>query len=101
MGFRYGRPSFGESVLKLLGHVVGGAALFIGLAAVAWLVGLIIAKMDAMHRFDPSVLAVLHGVEVAILYLDVGLTAIVLITGAVRFIREITGRSRSYGELDL
>jgi uncharacterized membrane protein YidH (DUF202 family) len=90
----FGRPTFAQSVMKLLGHVVGGAVLFIGLAAVAWLVGIAIAKMDATHRFDPAVLQVLHGVEVALLFLDVILTGIVLLTGAVRFIREITGRSR-------
>lgn len=83
--------SFAESVLQLLGHVLGGAALFMGLAAVSWGLGWGVAKLHSIHEFNPAVLALLHGVEVAILYLDIALSGIVLLVGAFRFVREITG----------
>lgn len=85
------RASFGQSVLHLLGHVLAGAALFLGLAAVSWGLGWAVAALHAIHQFTPAVLQVLHGVEVAILYLDVGLSGMVLLVGAYRFAREITG----------
>ncbi|MBC5763327.1 hypothetical protein [Ramlibacter albus] len=87
--YSHRQPTFGESVFKLLGHVIGGAVLFLGLAAVSWLIGWGIHALDAIHPFNPSVFALLHGVEVAILYLDIGLSGIVLVVGAFRFIREI------------
>lgn len=83
------RPSFGDSVIKLLGHVIGGAALFVGLAAVSWGLGWGVDTLNKVHPFNPSVLTLLHGVEVAILYLDIGLSGIVLLVGAFRFIREL------------
>ncbi len=85
------RTSFRGSVLKLLGHVLGGAVLFMGLAAVSWLLGVGVDSLNKIHPFSPSVLELLHGVEVAILYLDIGLSGIVLLVGAVRFIKEIAG----------
>lgn len=85
------RGSFASSVLHLLGHVVGGAALFLGLAAVSWGLGWAVAALNVIHAFHPSVLSLLHGVEVAILYLDLTLSGIVLLIGAFRFVREITG----------
>lgn len=85
------QPTFGESVLKLLGHVFGGAALFIGLATLSWGLGWAVDGLNRIHPFNPSVLTLLHGVEVAILYLDIFLSGIVLLIGAFRFIREIAG----------
>lgn len=83
--------NFGDSVLKLLGHVFGGAVLFMGLAAVSWGLGWGVDRLNRVHPFNPSVLSLLHGVEVAILYLDIMLSGIVLLVGAYRFSREITG----------
>ena len=82
--------SFWESVLKLLGHVLGGAMLFVGLAAISWALGWGVHFLNQVHPFNPVVLNILHGVEVAILYLDIALSVIVLLVGAARFIREIT-----------
>lgn len=85
------KSSFAESVFKLLGHVLGGAALFMGLAAVSWALGVGIDWLNGIHPFNKTVLALLHGVEVAILYLDILLSGIVLLVGAFRFIKEIAG----------
>lgn len=92
--FAQHQPTFGESVVKLLGHAVGGALLFITLAAVAWGVGFGVNTMHSLHPFSSSVLTVLHGVEVGLLYLDMVLSGIVLLVGAFRFVKEISGVSR-------
>jgi hypothetical protein len=88
------QPTFMEAVLQLLGHVLGGAALFLGLAAVSWGIGWAVDSLNKVHPFDESVIEVLHGVEVAILYLDIGLSGIVLLVGAFRFVREMAGPVR-------
>ena len=85
------RPAFSESVVKLIGHAIGGAALFLSLAALSWGVGLVVSAMHKVHPFDATVLQVLHGVEIGLLYIDVALSSIVLLLGAFRFVKEITG----------
>ena len=87
-------PSFGEAILKLIGHAIGGAGLFVSLAALAWGLGWAVAQLHRIHPFSDSVLRLLHGAEVGILYLDIALSAIVLLVGAYRFVREITGASQ-------
>ena len=83
------QPRFGDSVLKLLGHVIGGAIMCVGLAAISWALGWWIESMQGVHPFNPSVLTLLHGVEIGILYIDIALSAIVLLVGGFRFIGEI------------
>ena len=84
-------PTFAESVLKLIGHAIGGAVLFLSLAALAWALGVAVAALNAMQPFSPAVLQLLHGVEMGLLYLDIGLSGIVLLVGAFRFVKEISG----------
>lgn len=84
------RDSYWQSVLNLLGHVFWGAVLFLSLATVSWGIGWAVSALHAIHAFPPPVLQMLHTGEVAILYLDIGLSGIVLLVGAFRFIREIT-----------
>lgn len=86
-----GRPTFWQSVGKLLGHAIGGAVIFISLAALAWAIGWVVDRLNEVHKFSPAVLEVLHGVEFALLCLDIALSGIVLLIGAFRFVREITG----------
>jgi len=84
-------PTFGQSVIKLIGHAIGSAVLFVSLAALAWLIGWAISALNLIHPFSPAVLDLLSGVELIILYLDFGLSGIVLLVGAYRFVREISG----------
>jgi hypothetical protein len=92
--FGASQPSFGEAVLKLVGHAIGGAFLFSSLALLSWLLGMAVAKLNTIHPFSETVLKLLHTAEVGILYLDILLSGIVLAIGAYRFVREISGASR-------
>ena len=85
------RHSFSESVLMLVGHALGGSVLFVVIAAISWGLGFGVARLHQIHPFSPTVLNLLHGVEVVLLYLDIGLSGIVLFVGAFRFVKEITG----------
>lgn len=83
------RPSFLQAVPLLIGHVLGGTIIFATLAGLAWLLGWAVSKLHAIEPFSPQILATLHGVEVGLLYLDIGLSGIVVLIGAYRFIKEI------------
>jgi hypothetical protein len=90
-GDPYRKPEFGEAVIKLIGHAIGGAILFAALALLSWALGWAVATLHAVHPFNDTVLRLLHSTEVGILYLDIGLSAIVLLVGAYRFVKEISG----------
>lgn len=83
------RPGFWQALPQLLGHVIGGAILFLLLAAISWLIGFGVSKLNAIEPFSPTILGVLHGVELSLLYLDIGLSGIVIVVGAYRFLKEI------------
>lgn len=82
---------FMHAVMHLIGHVLGGAFLFASLATVAWLLGAFVARLHETHAFTPQVLTVLHSTEIALLYLDVLLSGIVVVIGAFKFVRDISG----------
>lgn len=85
------RPTFYASVRKLIGHVIGGSILFASIAGLSWALGWAVAALHKIHPFSETVLTLLHGFEVALLYLDFALSGIVLLMGAFRFLREIAG----------
>ena len=82
-------PGFWSALPELLGHVIGGAVIFMSIAAVAWLLGFGVAQLNAIQPFSPAVLTVLHGVELGLLYLDMVISGIVVIVGGYRFLKEI------------
>lgn len=81
--------SFWKAIIKLVGHVLGGAILFMSIAFVAWSIGIGVDKLNTIHAFNDSILLVLHLVEKGLLYLDVLLSGIVVLVGASRFLKEI------------
>lgn len=84
-------PSFWESVMLLVGHIAGSCVLFMSLVGAAWLLGVAVHALHLKHPFDPSVLKVITGVELALVYVDIALSGVVLLVGAVRFIKELSG----------
>ena len=60
-------------------------------ATIAWALGVAISFLESKHPFQPGVLAVLHNVELWLLYIDVFMSGVLLFVGSYRFLREITG----------
>ena len=83
------RPGFWQALPILIGHVIGGAVIFMTIAFLAWLLGFGVSRLHAIQPFSPSVLSVLHGVELSLLYLDVLVSGIVIVVGGFRFLKEI------------
>ena len=88
----YHSKSFAESVVGLIFHILGSAVLFLVFASVSWALGYAVHLLGMRHPFNPSVLSVLHSVELWLLYIDICLSGMVLLVGAYRFILEIGGR---------
>ncbi len=70
-------PSFGQSVLRLLGHLLGTAVLYVTLFTLAWGLSFFCTWLNSMHPFSDEALRHLLRVEVAVLYCDTALCACV------------------------
>lgn len=85
------KPTFGESIMLLIGHIAGSTVLFLSIVGATWLIGVTVHWLNDLHAFDPEVLAILTGVEITLVYVDIALSGIVLVVGAFRFIKELSG----------
>lgn len=81
--------SFWSSVLKLIGHLLAAAAIFVVYFVIVWLVSWILFELDSVHPFPPEIFGMITRVEVWLTYADWGLCIVVLATGTWRFISEI------------
>lgn len=89
--FRDDRRTYRQSVLALIGHMLGTTGIFLALFFLAWLLGVALAGMHWLHPFPPDVLEVVHNVELGIVYFDIALCAVVLGSGFVRFAKDLIG----------
>lgn len=87
---RYGQYTYWQSVLRLIGHLVGTAVIFASFLALAWLVAVFVHWLHALHPFPEEIYTIVTKVELVLLYVDIGLCGFVLVTGAWRFVREVT-----------
>ncbi len=86
------KPSFGQAIFLMTGHILGSAALFLVVACAAWGLGLAVHVLDAKHPFPERALSLLHSVELWLLYIDVALSGVVLLVGAIRFLMDLGGK---------
>lgn len=86
------KHGFWGAVLHLIGHIIGGAVLFISVACVTWGLGFALAKMNELHPFPGPVLSLLHNFEIGLLLADALLSAIVVLYGIWQFLRQLGGR---------
>lgn len=78
-------------MLHLFGHILATAVLFLFVASIAWALGVAITFLNSKHPFHPGVLSALHTVEIWLLYIDILMSGMLLLVGAFRFLRDITG----------
>lgn len=78
----YTKPrSFLMAIVHLVGHVLGGAVLFLSVAGVTWALGYAVEWLNKIHAFPEAVLTLLHGFEIGLLWADVFLSGTVILYG--------------------
>lgn len=84
--FRGNLPSsFWGSLLKLIGHLVGTALIFVVFLLLTWAISYSVSRLDGIHRFPQDVMTIITKVELGLTYVDIVLCSVVLILGTVRF----------------
>ena len=81
--------SFWRSVLKLIGHLVAAAVIFVAFFLLVWLVSWILLGLNSVHPFPTEIFSMITRVEVWLTYADWGLCIVVLLAGTWRFVSEI------------
>jgi hypothetical protein len=85
------RHGYAESVVKLVFHIAGTAVIFLSLASVTWLLGVALNWLNTIRPFAEPILRFFTGIELALLYVDAGVSGFVLLAGTWRFCKEISG----------
>ena len=88
------KRSFAESVVSLIGHLLGTAIIFVAFFAIAWGVGYVLHFLDGAHKFPEETYRFISKLELWLIYADAALCSIVLLAGALRFIRDLFGVER-------
>lgn len=83
------RVSFIQSVLNLIGHLVGSGILFVSFYAIGWGISYLIHWFDAIHKLPPEISIFISKFELWIIYADAVLCSMVIIVGAWRFVKEL------------
>lgn len=83
------RKTFWDSVLGLIGHLVGSGVLFISFYLVGWAVSFVIHYLQAIHAMPDEIQNFVQRIELWWVYADAVLCAVVMVAGAVTFIREM------------
>jgi hypothetical protein len=78
-----------SAVWNFVGHMVGAALMFAGVAAIAWGLGWFVSWLHAMHKFPEFVYQFLHFIEYALLAVDTLVLLFLVCFGAIKFVREI------------
>ena len=81
--------SFSLSVLKLLGHLLYTATVFIALFSFAWIFGVVTTHLNRLHPFAPEILRFASKVEIIVLYVDTAFFGLVSVIGMWQFCKEI------------
>ncbi len=88
------KRSFAESVVSLIGHLLGTAVIFVSFFGIAWGVGYLLHFLDAAHKFPEETYRFISKLELWVIYADALLCTVVLIAGAIRFVRDLLGVER-------
>ena len=91
MLFHDEQRSYRQSLLGLVGHMLGTTLIFLTLFVLAWIVGVALDALHTVHPFPPDVLEVVRNVSLWIVYVDIALCIVVLGSGFVRFAKDVIG----------
>ena len=83
-----GHESYARSVLRLIGHLIGTAVIFVSLFAIGWTVSFVLHYLHGIFPFPTEIFDFITKFELYLVYGDSLLCAFVLLGGAVRFIKD-------------
>lgn len=88
-GERERRVGYWWSVMSLVGHLVGTAAIFTALFSIGWLVSVVLHALHRYHPFPDEIFKFVSKIELYLVYADTVLCAVVLIAGMMRFCKQV------------
>lgn len=92
------KKSYLASVIGLIAHLAGTAVIFSAVFVFGWLVSVLFHWLHKIHPFGDEIFRIITRLEVGLIYIDIGLSLIVLCAGAWRFCAELfEGESRFDG----
>lgn len=83
--------SFLASVISLIAHLIGTAVIFSAIFFIGWLVSLALYGLHQIHAFPPEIFKFVTTIEVWLVYVDTGISALVLLAGTIRFCKDVIG----------
>ena len=84
----FGKSYIG-SVFALIGHLVGTFFIFMVFLGLTWGLSYGVKKLNEINPFPENILSAIQRIEVGIFWFDVLMCFILVISGAVTFVRDI------------
>ncbi len=83
------RKTFWQHVGSLLGHLSATAVIFVTVFTLGWAISFIVHYLDSIHPFSPRSRDLIEHIEVSLLWIDTGISGLVLLVGASRFVHDV------------
>ena len=84
--------SYAQSVLNLLGHLVGTAIIFASFLVIGWCISYLLFWLHGIHPFPREIFEFVSQLEMMVMYADAFLCFVVLVAGITKFIKELFSR---------
>jgi hypothetical protein len=88
------RPSYLASIVILIGHFIGTFVIFSVLLLLAWLIDFGVKYLNAINPFPDALMKTIKKVEIGIFWIDVSVSLVLILSGALSFIKEISSSRR-------
>ena len=86
--YRRKKHGYFASLVKLLTHLLGTAVMFSAILVLSWGLSYLVHRLNRTHPFPVEIYSFVTKIELWLLYVDVALSAVVLLFGAARFLQE-------------
>jgi hypothetical protein len=73
----------------LIGHLGATAFVFVSLFTLGWCASFVFHYLNAVHHFPEEIFTLLTRFEIGLVYVDTAVSGIVLLTGILRYIRDV------------
>jgi O-antigen/teichoic acid export membrane protein len=83
------RAGYWWSVVFLMGHLLGAAAIFTSLFTLSWLVSVVLHTLHRYHPFPDDMFQFVTQIELYLIYADSVLCGGVLLLGTARFCKQV------------